>query len=369
MKLALTYDAIYPYIKGGAEKRYYEIGTRLDSEVHLFGMKYWTGKKIIKKNGLILHGVCKPIPLYVQKTGNRSIKEAIYFSIKLFRPLMKTDFDVIDCSNFPYFSLFTCKIVCILKRKEMIATWHEVWGKEYWKEYLGWKGIFGWMIEKISVKLPNKIISVSPLTTKRLRKVLGYKKEIITIPNGIDIEEITKLKPSSTKSDIIFAGRLLTHKNIDVLIKAIKIASEKNKTIKCIIIGDGPERKKLEKLAKSLNISENVIFKGFLKTKEEVYSLMKSSKVFVLPSSREGFGMTVIEANAAGIPVITINHKDNASKDLIINNKNGFVCKLEAKDIANNIIKTLNKKDWNTKEYVKQYDWNNIIKQFKDVYK
>ena len=50
---------------------------------------------------------------------------------------------------------------------------------------------------------------------------------------------------------------------------------------------------------------------------EDVYSLMKSSKVFVLPSTREGFGISVIEANACGIPVITVRHENNASKDLI----------------------------------------------------
>ena len=96
---------------------------------------------------------------------------------------------------------------------------------------------------------------------------------------------------------------------------------------------------------------------------------MKSSTLFVLPSSREGFGIVVLEANACGLPVVTVNHKDNASKDLITKGQNGFVCRLNDKDIAENIIKSLNKKDWKTKEYVKDYDWNNIVKQFEEVYR
>ncbi|GAI68661.1 unnamed protein product, partial [marine sediment metagenome] len=68
---------------------------------------------------------------------------------------------------------------------------------------------------------------------------------------------------------------------------------------------------------------------------------MKSSKVFVLPSTREGFGIVVIEANACGIPVMTINHKDNAASDLIEEGKNGFVCQLDEKEIAKNIMKVI----------------------------
>ena len=68
---------------------------------------------------------------------------------------------------------------------------------------------------------------------------------------------------------------------------------------------------------------------------------MKSSKVFILPSTREGFGIVVIEANACGIPVITIDHKDNAARDLIKKKKNGFVCQLNEEEIAKKILRIL----------------------------
>ncbi len=98
---------------------------------------------------------------------------------------------------------------------------------------------------------------------------------------------------------------------------------------------------------------------------------MKSSKVFVLPSTREGFGIVVIEANACGIPVVTVNHKDNAARDLIEEGKNGFVCQLDEKEIAKNImkgIKNRNRIKQTCTNSVKLYDWDNIMKKFEEVY-
>ena len=391
MKIALVYDSIYPFIKGGGEKRFYEIGKRLSGnghEVHLYGMKLWSGKDVIKKDNLYLHGICKAKPLYVDK-GRRSISQAIYFGMNCIK-LIKEDFDVIDCCGFPYFSLFTCKIVCMIKGKPMYSTYHEVWGRDYWKSYLGKLGIIGYLVEKISSRLPNKIIAVSENTKKQLIEKLNVNpNKIIVIENGADISKIQKIKPSKESSDIIYAGRLLDYKNIDVLIKAIAIIKshrdhpsqgdhpkgskgrKSNPNIKCIIIGDGPELQNLKNLTKQLKLDNNIIFKGFVKKIEDVYALIKSSKVFVLPSTREGFGIVVVEANACGIPVITTSHKDNASKDLIKQGKNGFICKLNEKDIADKIktaIKQSQKMKKDCLSSAKHYDWQNIIKKFEGVY-
>lgn len=373
-KIAFVYDAIYPYIKGGGERRYYEISKRLaikDYEVHLYGMKLWEGPSVIKKDGIYLHGICPAKSLYT-KDGRRSIRQAIFFGIHCLK-LIKEDFDVIDCCGFPYFSLFTCKLVCLLKGKKLNSTWHEVWGKDYWNEYLGKLSTFGTFVEKASIKLPDKIIAVSPQTANKIKKDLGFKGKIAIIPNGIDIGAIKKIKPSKIKSDVIYAGRLMNFKNIDILIKAIKEIKKSHPSISCIIIGDGPEKKKLVNLTKDLKLQDNIKFLGFLKNHNDVYSYIKSSKVFVSPSTREGFGIVVNEANACGIPVITTNYKDNAAKGLIIEGKNGLVVKLDEKGIAKKIADVFEKGlDYKTKQIcidsVRKYDWDKITNEVEEVY-
>jgi len=364
MKIAFIYDAVYPWIKGGAEKRIYEIGKRLADrghEVHWFGIGWWSndGKdETIDHDGIILHGVCKPMQLYVN--GRRSIKEAIYFASKLLPKLVKEDFDVVDSQEFPYFPCFSVKVHSSFRRAPLVITWHEIWDK-YWFEYLGKKGLFGWLVERLTSKLTNKNIAVSEKTKKDLES-LGVKN-VKVIHNGIDFKKIEKVKPSEEESDVVFAGRLIKDKNVDVLIKAISLIKREIPDIKCIVIGDGPEKEKLMNLVKELKVENNVKFVGFLENHDEVIAYMKSSKVFVLPSTREGFGIVALEANACGLPVVTVNHSRNAACDFI-NNETGFVCELSAEDIAEKILIGLEMGEVMRRKCVEnamKYDWDIIV--------
>ena len=374
MKIALVYDAIYPYIKGGGEKRFYEIGIRLAKkghQVHLYGMKFWEGANVIKKDEIYLHGICKAKKFYTKK-GKRSVLQAIYFGFNSLK-IIKEDFDVIDCCGFPYFSLFSCKLISLLKRKVLYSTWHEVWGLKYWREYIGAFSIFSYFIEKLSVLMPNIIISVSQSTARRIKDELGFKKKIYIIENGVDFNKIKKINAAQEKFDVIYVGRLIDFKHIDILIKAIKNLRKQIPTVKCLIIGDGPERENLKALVKKLRLEKNIEFLGFLDNYDDVCALIKSSKVFVLPSTREGFGMIAIEANACGIPVITTDHKDNAAADLIEEGKNGFICRLKEKEIAEKIIWVLRSGSGkNMKKFcidlAKKNNWDSIVDKIERIY-
>lgn len=374
MKIAFIYDAVYPFITGGAEKRVYELARRLvkrGHEVHWYGVGWWwpeSGKKDIEMEGIHLHGVCKPMDLY--NSERRSVGEAVYFAALLLPKLGRAKFDVIDCQGFPFFSCFTAKISSLLGRSPLIITLHEVWN-DYWYEYLGKAGFFGKLVEKIMVNLTDKIITVSKKTKTDLTAAKSSEKSVV-IPNGIDFNYINKINPSDEKSDVIFAGRLIKEKNVDILIKTIAVVKERIPDIKCFIIGDGPERAKLERLAQELDIQNNVSFKCFMKNYNDLISYMKASKVFVLPSTREGFGIVVIEANACGLPVVVVNHKMNAASDLIINNKNGIISDFSKEDIAENIISMIDKKKIMQNDCTQnsmKYDWDKIVDSLEEFYK
>ena len=144
------------------------------------------------------------------------MKEAAYFAGKVLS--IRTDCEIVDCQNFPYLSCFSAKLLASLKRRDLFITWHEVWG-EYWYEYLGKKGILGEYIELAAARLTESNIAVSERTRRDLER-LGVKG-VQVVPNGIDWQRIEQIRPSEKQSDIICAGRLLGHKNVDLLIQAL----------------------------------------------------------------------------------------------------------------------------------------------------
>lgn len=382
MKIAFVYDAIYPWVKGGAEMRIHELGKRLSArghEVHIFGVKWWEGEDTFEYEGMTLHGVCKARKLYVN--GRRSISEAIIFAVKLFPELRREKFDLIDVSVFPYFSCFTVKAVSLLKRIPVVFTWHEVWD-DYWYEYLGRTGFFGKLIEKAVSKLSGNNIAVSSWTKNRLEALGVSERKIIVIPNGIDLKRISEIKPESGRSpedpeskihDIIFAGRFIKEKNVDLLIKAVALLKADFPDIRCCIVGDGPEKAALVELAKETGVYGNIEFAGF----QEYGALIgkiKASKVLVLPSSREGFGMVVIEAFACGVPVVTVRAKYNAAQGLVDNGVDGFAVEPEDREIAKGIerifVKNTTYKQVSEAAFrkAKKYDWNEVVGKIENSY-
>jgi glycosyltransferase involved in cell wall biosynthesis len=332
MKIAIVYDVIYPFVKGGVEKRVWELAARLTHrghEVHLFGMKFWNGEDILIREGVFLHGVCPAQKLYAG--GRRTIREAIDFSLHIITPLMNEKFDIIDCQQFPYLSCFSVKLISKLKKSPLIITWHEVWD-DYWYEYLGLKGFGGKITERLVARLTQNVIAVSESTKNKL-KSLGYRGNITIVPNGVDLQHIASIVTSEETSDFIFVGRLIKEKHVDTLVRAFDILASEQPHLRLLIIGEGPELDAIKKIIQELSLEDRIIIRGFQIDHDDVIARMKSAKVFVIPSTREGFGITALEALACGIPVVTVNHPANAIRELI-SEKNGFTCSLSEKDLA-----------------------------------
>ena len=380
MKIAYVYDAVYPYVRGGVEKRIHEIAIRLAArghEIHLYGMKWWDGPDTIMRDGVTLHGVCPKETLYVN--GRRGIPQAIRFACSVYRPLLRTasDADIIDCQNFPYFSCFFAHRVAKQLGIPLAITWHEVWG-EYWYEYLGRYGIFGKIIEARAAALPHHPIAVSPMTARALEGLGVYGT---VMPNGIDLEQMASVAPAegcgewsgqcSGQSDILFTGRLIKEKHVDILLRALASVQQEIPDICATIIGDGPERPALEALADELGLSDAVCFTGFLPGHDGVIAAMKAAKVFVLPSTREGFGIAALEAMACGLPVVTVNHPQNAALDLVEDGVCGYRCPLSPEGVAEGIKAALAGRDQMQDALirnVREYQWDAIIEKLLQVY-
>ncbi|WP_099209487.1 glycosyltransferase family 4 protein [Thermococcus henrietii] len=365
LRIAFVYDVVYPWVKGGVEKRIYELARRLarKHEVHVYGYKHWRGPKDIERDGIHYHGTVRTGNLY--SGGRRSILPPLLHSISLVPILKGERFDVVDCQASPYLPAYSLRV---LKGEEVFITWHEFWG-DYWLDYLGWAGLAGKTLERGLFSF-ERHVSVSQKTRLDLLNA-GLRKSVYLVPNGIDIALIRSVKPSPLEFDFLFVGRLIPEKGVDFLLRALALLREEFPDFKAIIAGDGPERRKLELLARELGIGDNVTFTGFLKDYRDVIALMKASRVFAFPSRREGFGMVVVEAMASGVPVVTVEHPMNASMHLVENGRTGFVVPLSEEFFARALM--LAHEDSARMGRIagrkaERYDWGEIVRELLTVY-
>lgn len=372
-KLAFIYDAVYPWEKGGAQKRVWELARRLanDHEVHLYGMKYWDGPVLIERDGVIFHGVCEPYDLYAE--GRRSIPQAIKFASQLAPSLLSEEFDIIDCQQFPYFPCFTAKAHELVHDSTLVVTWYEVWN-DYWYDYLGWKGVFGKVVERAAVRVPDVIVPISSYIRDDLKQI-GRIGGLEIVENGVDYDRIQRIPSGNESWDVVYVGRLSEHKNVDLLLDAVSLASDRiDRDVRTCIIGDGPERIRLERHAHDLRVDSHVVFNGFVEADEDVIANLKAATVFVLPSVREGFPNTILEANACGVPSIVVDHPENGSTAVVENGKTGFITSVDSASIADRIVELLtdestrNRLSSNARLFGEAHAWDVIVNDLEQVY-
>ena len=323
--VALVSDGIYPHFRGGKEIRYHEVAQRLAgrADVHVCTMHWWDGPSTRMEGSVTLRAVARLRPMY--SGDRRSYREAIFFALGCLR-LLWFRFDVLEADQFAYFHIFALRIVTWLKRKPLTVTWHEVWGKFYWYEYLGRAGRVGWLIEWLAMRVPDQIIAASPETAIRVREILGRGAAVSVVPNGIDLEGIRNTYPDAASVDLVTVGRLLPHKNVHLLLDAVARLHASGLPVTCRVIGDGPQLEALRAQAAELGLTEAVDFRTDVWEQKDVYSLVKAAKVAVFPSAREGFGIAALEAIACGISVVTTSAPDNLAQHLVARASSGIVC-------------------------------------------
>ena len=136
------------------------------------------------------------------------------------------------------------------------------------------------------------------------------------------------------------------------------------------IIGEGPEQDALIKLIHDLSLEDRISVHSFFQQHDDVIARLKASKVFVLPSTREGFGITALESLACGVPIVTIDHPENAIRDLITV-RNGFLSMLSAEDLSKKICLALAHHEEmrvSCRESAASYDWNKIVSEVETLY-
>ena len=230
---------------------------------------------------------------------------------------------------------------------------------------------------RIALRYADHVQVISSYLADMARKY-GYKKEISIIPNGVDLEkfkvESSKLNGSQkTDKIVVTVSRLVEKNGVDTLLRAIEIVKKKIPSVRCIVIGDGPLRKKLEDLSKDLKIQDNLIFAGTVSF-EDIPKHLGGADLFVRASRSEGLGTAFLEAMAVGLPVI--GTPVGGIPDFLRDGETGLFCKVDdPEDLAEKIVLLLENKELavrlskNGRKLIeKQYMWDNVAKEMKDIF-
>jgi glycosyltransferase involved in cell wall biosynthesis len=186
-------------------------------------------------------------------------------------------------------------------------------------------------------------IAVSEIVKKELISDAGFPAEkVVLIHNGIDLSPVTlgdlaakrrQLNLSTGDFLLVTVGRLAEIKNYPLVLKALARARKFAPTLNLIMVGDGPERNKLEEISRNLGISQ---FVHFLGERKDVHDWLAISQAFVLPSFYEGISIALLEAMASGLTVIATRVGGNP--EVIMNGINGYLVESEDIDGLSNLF-------------------------------
>lgn len=152
------------------------------------------------------------------------------------------------------------------------------------------------------------VTSCSKFESKNIRDVGVDPKKITIIPHGVDLIDTTHNKNHGETIQLLYTGHLIPRKGVDYIMEGLNslVNGKDVKNVVLTIVGEGPEKQKLIKMAENMEITDHILWKSFL-SKEELIDTVKSSDIYMLLSRSEAYGIAVAEALALGTPCIVTN--------------------------------------------------------------
>lgn len=366
MKIGFLINYFYPFL-GGAESNCFYLARELvkkGHEVHVFTTNQ-KGKQKLKKEETI-----KGIKVHRSKVWFR-YRYYFTFAPGLLSNVFKYNLEILHVHSFGFlYHDFIVLLKKLFSKTKLINTPHGPFMSlpSYNLPQIIIKKTVE-LIENLFNHLYDTIIEVNPYQ-KMWLKEKGAKK-VDFVPNGITKDVFSKVQPTNKYKDkfiISYIGRIQKYKGLD---QVIKVLPKLNEDVIFMAIGeDAGDKERLIKLSEELRVSNRVFFTGKIKEQEKL-SLLDASKVFILPSEWEAFGIVILEAMARGKVIISTKTEGGR---YLIKKENGFLYPNNNLKQLEEILKTLTKVDLKKYEALnikkaREFDWSNIVSILEEAYK
>jgi glycosyltransferase involved in cell wall biosynthesis len=228
--------------------------------------------------------------------------ETFFLSPKLFRWLLRNAhlFDIIHAHSYHTPLAFAAWFAARRKRVPFLITPH-YHGGGHTRLRRALHIPYG-PIGKVMMRGSAAVVCVSRAEELLVKAHFGSRIPTVVIPNGVDTDEIRAARPVARKGGpiILVVGRLERYKGVDRVVDALRWIGANGRVI---VVGDGPEKSRLEHLAAEIGVRDRLDLIGRV-TRSELLAWYKSADVVVSLSDHEAFGLVVLEAAVAGTPVV-----------------------------------------------------------------
>ncbi len=341
MRVCIVYDCLFPHTVGGAERWYRNVSERLAADGHevtYLTLRQWDRGADPGVPGVDVRAVGPRMALYAGPGRRRVLPPLVFGAGVLWHLLCHgRRYDVVHTASFPYFSLLAAAVVRPLWRFRLVVDWHEVWTRDYWREYLGRAGgELGWLVQLLCARVPQRAFCFSRLHAGRLVEQ-GFRGDV-TVLQGEYAGSLEGLKAEPSEPLVVFAGRLIPEKRVALGVAAVAAAARRIPGLRAVFYGEGPERSTLARAIDEHGVGTIATAPGFAPA-EDVDRDLRRALCMLLTSRREGYGMVVVEASACATPSVVVAGSDNAATELIEDGVNGLIVERpDAAAIADAIV-------------------------------
>jgi len=340
-RICIVYDFLYPHTVGGAERWYRNLAESLSASgypvTYVTSRQWPRGSAPELGDGVKVVAVAPKLSPYA-KAGQRRVLPIVLFCLGLAAHLLRHGrrYDVVHTNAAPILPLLTIGLLRPLLGYRIVVDYHELWTARYWRSYLGpLAGTIAHYVQQLCLRFPQEAFCYAHLYERRLLEA-GVNGPVRVL-HGEYVGSLERPTPRQPEPFVLFAGRLIPEKRPLLAIQAFAYARRQRPELKMKLLGRGPLEEAVAAEVRRLGLEEAVELPGFVSA-EEVERLMAEAVVMVSTSSREGYGLVVLEACAAGTPAIVVAGEDNAACELIEVGVNGYVAPLPEPELVGEAI-------------------------------
>lgn len=275
------------------------------------------------------------------------------FKKQLALDVIGKNFDILH-SHCPIATSYFFRRINRIKRIPMVLTYHTKYEYDFEARIpsLAVKHrAYGFLLNNI--KSADEVWVTSKGTAESLRKV-GYQGDYIVMPNGCDLPKVRitdderamiRRKHSIPEGIpvLIFVGRMMWYKNIQIILEACKILKERGRDFRLLMLGMGPDEVAIKKYTAKLSLNDKVIYTGQLLDRSELQIYYSTADLLVFPSMFDTNGLVVREAAASSTPSLLV--EGSCAAEGITDCETGFLCLETAHSVATSIDKIIDNKD------------------------